>query len=503
MRILIGFAGIRTVGRYDSTRGYYVNQAVQDEFGNWWVSKTGQKTAQADNPNTAPLPTIVNGEQTPSEHWQLGIDMQTGVTIPASQAIADCQAATAAAVAAAAHAEANAQVITGQIGEIAAKVTNELQTLQLASFGIRWNIDDAVKIITVVGNTTLYNKFKTWVETSGKPCEIKKDFTNFAYLRNEAGVASNVNWTERADGTGSHYATEDKNDYLQLVELQNINVAPFINLLDRTMTVYFNLDSVCPNGFYRWFKNGTKCMGRYDLTFNEDNTTLDCAAGNSQPTGTFSANNIHSMTVATNANLLNWTAWEIMVFGWLEVAYYGTFDVATARGGQMNSGGESAARNWVAGTTDTLVAACGAVGGGHRFMYCENAIDGKQLLWGAGFKYKANGKAVMTMDDAKANAAVVITDANAEITIDFLQVDAAGWVYPKNVDFFGMASEAGGSSSTGVTDGQYLTPSCANNVFYAGGNSSGGAFCGVFYRNATNSASNAYWGLRGRCALNR
>lgn len=50
MRILIGFAGIRTVGRYDSTRGYYVNQAVQDEFGNWWVSKTGQKTAQADNP---------------------------------------------------------------------------------------------------------------------------------------------------------------------------------------------------------------------------------------------------------------------------------------------------------------------------------------------------------------------------------------------------------------------------------------------------------------------
>ena len=503
MRILIGFAGIRTVGLYDSTRGYYVNQAVQDQYGNWWVSKTGQKTAEVDQPNTAPLPTIVNGEQTPSDDWQLGIDMQTGVLRPTAEAVAACEAATLAANAAAATAAHNAQVITGQIGEIAAKVTNELQTLQMASFGIRWNIDDAVKTITIVGNTTLYNKFKTWVETSGKPCEIKKDFTNFAYLRNEAGVASNVNWTQRADGTGSHYATEDKNDYLQLVELQNINVAPFINLLDRTMTVYFNLDSVCPNGFYRWFKNGTKCMGRYDLTFNEDGQTLDCAAGNSQPTGTFSANNIHSMTVATNANLLNWTAWEITVFGWLEVAYYGTFDVATVRGGQLNSGSEQAARGWVAGTTDTLVAACGAAGGGHRFMYCENAIDGKQWLWGAGWKFKANGKAVFTMDDVKANAAVSITDANAEITVDFVEVAAANWQYPKNINFFGMAEDIDGSSSTGITDGQYLTPSCANNVFYAGGYSGSGAICGVFARHASDSASAAYWNLRGRCALNR
>lgn len=502
MRILIGFAGIRTVGLYDSTRGYYVNQAVQDQYGNWWVSKTGQKTAEVDQPNTAPLPTIVDGEQTPSDDWQLGIDMQTGVLRPTAEAVAECEAATAAAKAAAATAAHNAQVITGQIGEIAAKVTNELQTLQMASFGIRWNIDDAVKTITIVGNTTLYNKFKTWVETSGKPCEIKKDFTNFAYLRNEAGVASNVNWTQRADGTGSHYATEDKNDYLQLVELQNINVAPFINLLDRTMTVYFNLDSVCPNGFYRWFKNGTKCMGRYDLTFNEDGQTLDCAAGNSQPTGTFSANNIHSMTVATNANLLNWTAWEIIVFGWLEVAYYGTFDVATARGGQMNSGSESAARNWVAGTTDTLVAACGAAGGGHRFMYCENAIDGKQWLWGAGWKFTANGKAKFTMDDEKANAAVTVTDANAEIEVDFSTVEANGWQYPKNINFFGMATELGASSTTGITDGQYLITG-GGTVFYAGGPSTGGAPCGVFARYAVASAGSANWSRRGRCALNR
>ena len=169
----------------------------------------------------------------------------------------------------------------------------------------------------------------------------------------------------------------------------------------------------------------------------------------------------------------------------------------------MNSGSESAARNWVAGTTDTLVAACGAVGGGHRFMYCENAIDGKQWLWGAGWKFKANGKAVFTMDDVKANAAVSITDANAEITVDFVEVVVANWQYPKNINFFGMAEDTDGSSSTGVTDGQYLTPSCANNVFYAGGGSGYGATCGVFARDANTSASSAYWNRRGRCALNR
>lgn len=502
MRILIGFAGIRLCGKFDSTRGYYVNQAVQDDYGNWWVSKTGQKTAEKDEPNRALLPTIVNGEQTPSNDWQLGVDMQTGVLKPTAQAVAECEAATQAANEAAERANHNAQVITGTVAEIAAKVTNELQTLQLASFGIRWSMDDTVKTIEIVGNTALYEKFKAWVETSGKPCEIKKDFTDFAYLKNTAGVASNENWQKRDDDTNSHYATADKNDYLQLVELQNINIAPFVNLLDRTMTVYFNLDKECPNGFYRWFKNANKCMGRYDLTFNADGSTLDCAAGNSQPTGTFSANEIHSMTVATNANLLNWTAWEIIVFGWLQVAYYKSFDVATKRGGQMNSGSESAARNWVAGTTDTLTEACGAVGGGHRFMYCENAIDGKQWLWGAGWKFTANGKAKMTMDDVKANAAVTVSDANAEIEIDFLQVEADGWQYPKNIGFFGMAEELGGSSSSGITDGQYLHTG-GGTVFYAGGASGTGATCGVFARYAADSAGNAAWYRRGRCALNR
>jgi hypothetical protein len=107
------------------------------------------------------------------------------------------------------------------------------------------------------------------------------------------------------------------------------------------------------------------------------------------------------------------------------------------------------------------------------------------------------------MDDVKANAAVSITDANAEITVDFVEVAAANWQYPKNINFFGMAEDIDGSSSTGITDGQYLTPSCANNVFYAGGDSGYGAGCGVFARSAGGSASNADWHRRGRCALNR
>jgi hypothetical protein len=65
-----------------------------------------------------------------------------------------------------------------------------------------------------------------------------------------------------------------------------------------------------------------------------------------------------------------------------------------------------------------------------------------------------------------------------------------------------MAEDEDGSSSTGVTDGQYLITG-GGTVFYAGGDSYNGADCGVFARDADDSASNADWGQRGRCALNR
>jgi len=482
----LGVVGIKLTGAYNSATTYKANQAAKDAYGNYFVSKKNNNKGHA-------LPVITNGVPAASDWWEIMWDLQS------------VNAAKDAANAAAARAEAQADVITGEIGEIAAKVTAEMQVLQVASFGIRWSLDDTVKQIEIVGNTTLYNKFKQWCDNSPKPCEIKKDMTDFAYLLNTAGVASNENWTKRADGSASHYASADKLDYLQLVELENINISGFVNALDRTMTVYFNLDDQCPNGFYRWFKNAKKCMSRYDLTFNADRSTLDCAAGTTQPSGNFSANIIHSMTVATNANLLNWTAWEIIVLGWLQIAYYQTFDVPSSeRGRGIESGSESAARNYVNGSTDTLTTPHGGVSNkGYRFMYMENCTDGKQWLWGAGWKFKANGKAVMTMDDAKANAAVLIADDDAEITVEFVKVDAAGWEYPKNVSLFSMATELGGSTSSGVYDGQYLTPSCANNVFYAGGTSHDGLYVGVLARDAGGSASHADWGRRGRCAVNR
>ena len=98
---------------------------------------------------------------------------------------------------------------------------------------------------------------------------------------------------------------------------------------------------------------------------------------------------------------------------------------------------------------------------------------------------------------------MLIADDDAEITVEFVKVDAAGWKYPKNVSLFSMATELGGSTSSGVYDGQYLTPSCANNVFYAGGSSNNDLAVGVLARNAGTSASYAYWDLRGRCAVNR
>ena len=193
--------------------------------------------------------------------------------------------------------------------------------MQTRSFGIKWSLDDKVKTIEYVGNTALVDGFKSWVDTSAKPCEIKKDGTDFAYLTNTSGVASSTNWTTRADGSASHYQTSDKADYLQMVELQNINIGCTINNLERSMTVWFNLDSDCPNGFHRWFKASKKLFARYDSTFNADATTIDACYGTSQPSGNWSFNLAHTRTKATNANLMNLTAWEIICMSWIQSAY--------------------------------------------------------------------------------------------------------------------------------------------------------------------------------------
>ena len=295
--------------------------------------------------------------------------------------------------------KAQMELIRGSISEISANVAEELLTLQTRSFGIKWSLDDTVKTIEYVGNTALVDSFKSWVDTSAKPCEIKKDGTDFAYLTNTSGVASSTNWTTRADGSASHYQTSDNTNYLQMVELQNINIGFTANNLERSMTVWFNLDSDCPNGFNRWFKASKKLFARYDSTFNDDATTIDACYGTSQQTGNWSFNLAHTRTKATNTNLMNITAWEIICLSWIQAAYYQSFDMQTALASGLSSGRESVARGYINGSTDTLTTPHGKISSGaFRFMYLENAFWGKQWVMGFGWRGQA-GKGYLTFDD--------------------------------------------------------------------------------------------------------
>lgn len=368
------------------------------------------------------------------------------------------------------------------------------------SFGIRWSLDDTVKTIEYVGNTALVDRFKSWVDSSAKPCEIKKDGTDFAYLTNTAGVESSTNWATREDGSASHYQTEDKSDYLQMVELSNINIGSSINQLDRTMTVWFNTDTNCPAGFYRWFKAGKKLFARYDSTFNDDATTIDACYGTSQPAGDWSFNLAHTRTKATNANLMNITAWEIICLSWIQAAYYKSFDMQTALAGGLQTGYVQSARSYINGSTDTLTTPHGKISSGaFRFMYLENAFWGKQWLAGFGWRGEA-GKGYLTFDDEKANKAATMALEDADVTMSYLT--NCDYTYCKNVDFFTMPIEEGGSSTTGFYDGNWSSASTGV-VFYVGGGSDDGSDCGAFARSLDAAASDSYWSQRARCAMNR
>ena len=368
------------------------------------------------------------------------------------------------------------------------------------SFGIRWSTEDTVKTIEYVGNISLVDKFKDWVDNSPLPCEIKKDGTDFAYLTNTAGVASSTNWLTRADGSSSHYQSDDKADYLQMVELKSINIGFESDETYKTMTVWFNLDEECPNGFHPWFKNGKKLIARYDSTFNADGSTIDACYGTTQPTGNWSFNLAHTQTKATNANLLNLTAWEIICLTWIQSAYYKSFDMQTALAGGIQSGSESAARNYVNGSTDTLTTPHGKISSGaFRFMYMENAFWGKQWIMGFGWRGQ-NGTGYLTFDDVKANKAATMSLDDADVTMSYLTNTNGS--YMKNVDFFTMPIEVGGSTTSGFYDGNWSN-TYNDRIFYAGGSSGAGAICGAFARRVDSAASSAAWVLRARCAMNR
>lgn len=362
-------------------------------------------------------------------------------------------------------------------------------------------ISSTTKTMTMIGTEQQLAAFNRRIDLASRPCEIKKDMTDFAYLRNTAGVASSTNWLKRADGSDSHYNSADKNDYLQMADIENVNIKWTYDVTADKMSVMFNFDTWCPPGYQRWFVENSKLMSRYDITY-ADSTTLNCAKGckqtdNNPNTDQMSANVIMSLIKATNASLLSWTAWEISCLSWIMAMYYRTLDVQGALGSGISSGDQSAAAAFVNGTSDSLTTPHGQVssGGAIRFMYLENPYA-LRWLFGAGWRGD-DGTGRYVTDDKVANVSATLSTSAAGIQTHAYPTDLYQ-TNPKNVNILGIATEAGG----GYPDGQWSNTS-ASRVFYAGGLSLYGAFDGVFARSVFTDASLSTWYRRGRCAVRK
>lgn len=357
------------------------------------------------------------------------------------------------------------------------------------SFGIEWSLDDTVKTINYVGDVELVEYFKKWVDESPRPCEISKDLTDFAYLTNTPGVASNVNWQTREDGTPSHYDTSDKTDYLQMVEMQNINIKFKTDNILKKMSVWFNFDKECPYGFSRWFKSEAKLFCRYIPTKNGDGYNI--AKGLSRGSNWSLSMDEHlTRCKATGAGLYALTFWETTVLTWLQVAYYKTVDVDSSPRGKYFNGDGLTYQN---GTLDSLVTPHGPIDGlGFRFMYMENCLEGIGHILCAG-TLVSNTKCYITKDDRVAQKAAIIEVKDADIEV---KLRCAGAPYAINIDHFGFPQDGDGSSSTGFINSYYWNYS--GKFIFIGAESPNTGHFGFFSRFAhkgTNEASPLRIGL--------
>lgn len=375
------------------------------------------------------------------------------------------------------------------------------------SFGIEWSLDDTVKTINYVGDVELVEYFKKWVDESPRPCEISKDLTDFAYLTNIPGVASNVNWQTREDGTPSHYDTSDKADYLQMVEMQNINIMFKTDNVLKKMSVWFNFDKECPSGYHRWFKGITKLFCRYNPTKNGDG--YDIAKGLSLGSDWSMSAELHlSRCKNTGNGIYSETFWEILVLDWIQVAYYKTFDIqsTTRGGGLLQKSSLDYAFTYINGTEDVLTSPHGSVDGnfsGYRFMYRENCSDGVIYIFGIGTLSKSGYAYIMYDEDkAQESALIDISKANAKIKLESI-TQWEGFIYPKNIDYFGIPLDNEGSSSSGVLSASFWRINDDSSVIVVGGDVATTEKCGIFTKAMHIGYNFVQTNRRGLCTIKR
>ena len=392
---------------------------------------------------------------------------------------------------------------------------------------MQWNENDTAKAPSFYGDVS-HDDFKAWVDSAAKVCEIKKDGSDFAYLKMSGNNVAD--YTLRADGSASHYTTADKADYLQMTEIKNINVGLFKDSVKGTKQVRFNFDAGCPKGFYKWFPNstsGTKLFGRYDVapitsTSAAGTEGINCCYGESQGAyteynyekGNWSSNTLLAGIKATNANLLEETYWEHLVMSYLFCAYYKTFDTQSVATGLQSGYNKNPgyAGQWTAGGTDGILTPHGKNpvvndnNEAYKFMHLENPLHGKQWIWGAGWVGKSTegkGEYWLTLDDIVANKTATLSKNDAQFYGTYIAGSTITGKYISKIDLFGVPTEANASSSTGFYDGFWANGLADSRVAYLGGSSDDGLIDGAFARSFGDDAPAAYWAWRGRITMNK
>ena len=404
-------------------------------------------------------------------------------------------------------------------------------------FIMEWSDGDVSKTPSFYGDLS-HDWFKNWVDGASKPCEIKKDGTDFAYIKMSGNNVAD--WSLREGDTASHYDTNDKENYFQMTEIENVNVGLFKDTSKGTFQVRFNFDKGCPEGFHKWFPNATngkKLFGRYDIapitacSSAGTEGILCCKSssqGNGSDTGTtytkgnwrasymFNGINYHNTNMdatpkAAGYKFMELTYWEHLVMSYIFCAYYKTFDSQSVFKGfasNYDSGGNG---NYTAGKdTDSILTPHGSAAASgqeasadaaYKFMHLENPLHGKQWIFGTGWVGHGT-KYYMTFDDVKANAQVTFDKDQADITGIIPSMSSN---YISKIDLYGVPTKAdsSGTSSTGFYDGAWSDTASNSRIAYLGGDSDGGAVDGVFARNFINDASYEYWNQRGRLTMNR
>ena len=441
-------------------------------------------------------------------------------------------------------------------------------------FIMRWKTTDTNKVPSFYGEVS-HDTFKNWVDHASRPCRVlKSDHTQ-----------QDV-YTVTSNGSVSDWSQFSKTDtnYLHMTRIQNINVGCFQDTSKGIKEIRFNFDKGCPDGFHKWFPNataadGSKLWGRYDITAvtttaQAGSNGINCASGlchNPNLDGSHAYDpGINPDIEGGETSFGNWRAdyilagcksvgglamtyWEYYVLTMIFSAYYGTFDTQSIFHGLTNNyttaNAYGGAHQWTNGNTDVLMTPHGALTDAHhneyqtgadqgyRFMHIENAIHGKQWLWGAGWSGKmthSGGQYMMAFDDLKANADATLTTANAEYTSgltvpsgDTNITNNEGTItgdqpwgrtdpkYVTDIDIYGVPCSIyldGGSDYTkgvgGSTNGfydalySYNMTSNFDRVAYLGGDSYHGDRCGGFARTFHTVAAIVNWDRRGRVTMN-